>query len=227
MEVLLKAYGPVRDSRSWLARTRRRLRIPIVCRLRQTCEFFMTTTEAIYARRAVRDFTAEPLKESTINKLIDAAIQAPSAINAQPWAFVVVQDKAILDQISSRTKDLMQDQPMSSELREKVSKPGWSIFYNATTLIVICARPEGAHPEWDCCLAAENLLLAARDKGIGGCIVGFAWAALALPDVKKLLNIPDSYQAVMPIILGYPRSSPPPTGRKSPEILSWKIAAHV
>lgn len=185
----------------------------------------MTTQEAIYSRRAVRDFKDELIPESILHDLVDAAIQAPSAINAQPWAFVVVQDKAILDHISRRTRDLMEAQPMSEELRAKVFKPGWSIFYNATTLIVVCARPEGSHPEWDCCLAAENLLLAARDMAIGGCIIGFAWAALALPDVKELLGIPESYDAVMPIILGYPREFPAPTGRRSPEILSWKVAA--
>lgn len=184
----------------------------------------MTTTEAIDARRAVRDFLDNPIPEATIRELIDAAVQAPSAINAQPWAFVVIQDKSIMDTISKRTVSMMIDQQISPELRARFADPNWSIFYNASTLIVICARPEGAHPDWDCCLAAENLLLAARDKGIGSCIIGFSWAALAEPDIKTSLGIPESYQPVMPIILGYPREFPPSRGREPAEILSWKSA---
>jgi len=53
----------------------------------------MDLKEAIYTRRSVRDFTAEPVAEKAIRDLIDAAIQAPSAVNAQPYTFCVVRDK--------------------------------------------------------------------------------------------------------------------------------------
>jgi nitroreductase len=187
----------------------------------------MNATEAIYARRAVRDYTPDPIPDSTIRQLIDAAIQAPSAVNGQPWSFVIVQDKTLLKEISDRAGDLVRGPNMPEKLRDAIDDPTWNIFYNANTLIVICARPGGSHPDWDCCLAAQNLLIAARDRGMGGCIIGFAWAALSEPDIKHKLRIPEEFQVVMPVILGYPKHFPQSPGRRSPEILSWKVAAHV
>ena len=64
----------------------------------------MDLTEAIYTRRAVRDFTAAPVNETTLLELIDAAIQAPSAVNQQPWSFCIVRDKAVLGRISREAK---------------------------------------------------------------------------------------------------------------------------
>jgi len=64
----------------------------------------MDLKEAIYTRRATREFTAEPVSESTIRDLIDAAIQAPSAVNAQPCTFCVVRDKTVLATISKEAK---------------------------------------------------------------------------------------------------------------------------
>jgi nitroreductase len=64
----------------------------------------MDLREAIYSRRAVREYTAEPVDEKTIRELIGAAIQAPSAVNQQPWSFCVVRDQAVLARISSEAK---------------------------------------------------------------------------------------------------------------------------
>ena len=67
----------------------------------------MDAIEAIYARRAVREFTPEPVDDKVLRQLIDAAVQAPSAVNQQPWSFFVVQDKALLARISSEAKSHM------------------------------------------------------------------------------------------------------------------------
>ena len=64
----------------------------------------MNLKEAIYTRRSVRDFTADPVDEKTLTELIDAAIQAPSAVNQQPCSFCVVRDKALLTKISREAK---------------------------------------------------------------------------------------------------------------------------
>ena len=66
----------------------------------------MDLKEAIYSRRAVREFTAEPVKDETLRLLIDAAVQAPSAVNQQPWLFSVVRDKALLAQISTKRRPI-------------------------------------------------------------------------------------------------------------------------
>jgi nitroreductase len=187
----------------------------------------MRVTEAIHARRAVREYVPGPLSESIVRDLIDAAVQAPTGMLLEPWSFVVVQDQELLKKISDRAIEIIQEHGISPELQAMFARPEWNIFYNAGTLIIICAKPIGEHPDWDCCLAAENLMLAARDLGLGSCVIGFSWSALKQPDIKSLLGIPEAYQAIMPIIVGHPKQFPPSTGRKSPEILSWKVAAHV
>ncbi len=181
----------------------------------------MTAIESIYERRAVRDYRDELVPEDLIRELIDAAVQAPSAVNAQPWAFVIVQNQEILKQISIRTLALMKEREMSDGLREQINRPDWNLFYNAGTLVIICAKPGGLHPEWDCCLAGQNLMLAARERGLGSCVIGFSWIALTQPDTKDLLGIPHGYEAVLPIILGLPVEFPATHTRNAPEILRW------
>lgn len=73
--------------------------------------------------------------------------------------------------------------------------------------------------EQDCCLAAENLMLAAFAKGLGSCWIGFAEIWLRSPEGKKALGIPSEQVAVAPIILGYPGGNPVAPGRCAPEIV--------
>lgn len=104
-----------------------------------------------------------------------------------------------------------------------LSDSSFNIFYNSGTLIVIYAKPIGQHADWDCCLAAENLMLAAHEMGLGTCPIGLAWPLLERSDVKNNLNVPVDYLPVMPIIVGYPRKPAPSVERKEPDIRCWKM----
>lgn len=181
----------------------------------------MTTIDAIYGRRAVRDFTDDPIPEETIRDLIDAAIQAPSAMNCQPWGFVVVQDKDLLKEISDRALNEIRSQDLPASLQRSLERPGFNIFYNAGTLIVICAKAIGMHPDWDCCFAAENLLLAARERHLGTCVIGFAWTVLSEQEVRTRLGIPREYEPILAIVVGHTTEFPESPGRADPEIVSW------
>ena len=105
----------------------------------------MDLIEAIYSRRAVREFTAEPVDEKTLRQLIDAAIQAPSAVNEQPWLFSVVLDKALLVRISDQAKaHMVKTTPAgllshSRHFQGILNDPKFDIFYHAPALIVISA----------------------------------------------------------------------------------------
>jgi nitroreductase len=182
----------------------------------------MDFKETIYSRRAVRAFTAAPVAEQTIRDLIDAAIQAPSAINEQPWSFTVVRDPALLDRISSESKSYMLKSTsaglLSHHFQEILNIPKFQIFYHAPVLIVISAVAEGPWAVIDCSLAAENLMLAARAAGLGSCWIGFAQSWLATSHGKMALNIPPTYLPVAPIIVGHPQALPPPVPRKEPEV---------
>jgi nitroreductase len=181
----------------------------------------MDLREAIYTRRAVREFTSEPVDEKTLRQLIDAAIQAPSAVNQQPWAFCVVRDQAVLAYISNEAKaHMLRTSPaaLSHHFQEMLSNPNFHIFYHAPALVLISSVAESPWAVEDCALAAENLMLAARAAGLGTCWIGFAQAWLGTPEGKAALNLSASYVPVAPIIIGHPKSPPPPVTRKEPDI---------
>jgi nitroreductase len=137
----------------------------------------MDLKEAIYSRRAVREYTAEPVDEKTIRELIDAAIQAPSAVNQQPWSFCVVRDQAVLARISSEAKaHMLRTSPAAllPHFQERLSNPAFNIFYHASVLVLISSATESPWAVENCSLAAENLMLAARAAGLGTCWIGFA-----------------------------------------------------
>ncbi len=133
----------------------------------------MDLREAIYARRATREFTTEPVDERTIRKLIEAAVQAPSAVNQQPWSFCVVRDKAVLARISQDAKAYMlRSSPVglvSHHFEQILNDPNFDIFYHAPVLVVISSTTEIPWAVEDCALAAENLMLAACAEGLGTC----------------------------------------------------------
>jgi nitroreductase len=194
-------------------------------------EEFMTvinTMDAIYNRRAVRDYTPQKIDRDVINKLLDAAVHAPTAMNEQPWGFAVIQDINLLNRLSDTAIALVRSEAQTSGSREAkhlldiVNKPGFHVFYNVGTLIIIYSKFTGAFVVADCWLAAENLLLAACAQGLGTCVIGFAVSALNTPEWKAELKITTEMTAVAPIIVGVPAGETPSVPRKQPEILIWK-----
>jgi nitroreductase len=183
----------------------------------------MDVEEAIYTRRAIREFTGAPVHQDTIRLLIDAAIQAPSAVNQQPWSFRVVRDQSVLAQISAESKaHMLKMTPaglLSHHFEQILNDPAFNIFYHAPVLIVICSSVTTPWATEDCALAAENLMLAAHAGGLGTCWIGFAQSWLGTPAGKSLLQLPADIAAMAPIIVGHPKSAPPAVPRRTPEVL--------
>ena len=183
----------------------------------------MECSDVIAGRRAVREYTGEPVDEARITALIDAAIQAPSAVNEQPWAFRVVRDRELMTRISRESKaHLLRTTvagAISHHFETMLSDGSFHIFYHAPVLIVIAAVQASHWAVVDCALAAENLMLAACDAGLGSCWIGFAESWLATPEGKSALDMPASYVPIAPIILGHPQNPDlPPVPRRAPEI---------
>jgi nitroreductase len=182
----------------------------------------MDLKEAIYMRRAVRSYTEQTVDDETVRALIDAAIQAPSAVNQQPCSFCVVRDRTLLARISREAKTYMvKNTPiglMSHHFNEILNDTNFDIFYHAPVLIVICTNADIPWAIEDAALAAENLMLAARAAGLGSCWIGFAQGWLGTPEGKAALNLPDGYKPRAPIIIGHPKAMPAPVPRKAPEI---------
>lgn len=183
-------------------------------------------TDAIFHRRAVRAYSPQPVEPGIVERLLLAAVQAPSALNQQPWGFAVLHGEKRLRDYSDRAKrHLVATYPPTFELHgraELYENPGYDLFHGAGTVIVIYARSGRLHPNEDCCLAAENLMLAAYGLGLGTCPIGFARPWFDLPETKRELEVPEHYHAVFPVAVGYPAGYTVPSPRDEPAILSWK-----
>ena len=182
--------------------------------------------DAIFHRRAVRHYSDREVDADTVEKLLVAAVQAPSAMNLQPWAFAVFHGHKLLRDYAERAKQhLVATYPTMFELHsrsELYENPEYDVFHGADTLVVIYATAGRLHPNEDCCLAAQNLMLAAHALGLGTCPIGFARPWLNLPEVKRELGVSEEYTAVFPVVVGYPTGPTEPTPRAAPNVLSWK-----
>lgn len=182
--------------------------------------------DAIFHRRAVRSYSPQLVEREVVQKLLVAAVQAPSAMNQQPWGFAVLHGDRRLRDYSKRAKlHLVATYPTTFELRsrsELYENPSYDLFHGANTLIVIYAMSGRLHPNEDCCLAAENLMLAAYGLGLGTCPIGFARPWFDLPETKRELDVLEHYTAVFPIVVGYPAGFTASCGRDEPNIVSWK-----
>ena len=197
----------------------------------------LSALDAIFMRRSVRAYTPHKLDEPTIRALLDAAVQAPTAMHGEPWAFVIVQDRERLVRYSNRAKQSWVDEAARyrdlhagtgtetermKAAAERFTSPDFCVFYDASTLILICARPLGPFVIADCWLAAENLMLAACAMGLGSCCIGSAIPALNERDIKSDLGIPLEVEVVAPIIVGVPSGPASGVARRDPHILYWK-----
>lgn len=189
----------------------------------------MELLQAIDGRRSVREYSAEPVDDALVRELIDAAVQAPSAINKQPWCFIVVKRPKLLAEISDKAKAHMLKISLNAPahpISDMLSDPKFNIFYHAPVLIVIATAEPTDWAVEDCALAAQNLMLRAHEAGLGTCWIGFAQHWLGTPEGKATLGLPASYLPVAPIIVGHPLRKPAPVPRKAPNIRRLEPTGH-
>lgn len=186
----------------------------------------MNLEDVIYSRRSVRSYNNEVVDESIIKKLIDAATQAPSSMNSQSWCFSVIQNKSLLKDLSDGAKkyllSILNEQPILEKYKSSFENPDFNIFYNANTLLTIYSPDIDPKSQINCALAAQNVMLMAKSLGLGSCWIGFAQLFFNLRQTKDILEIPETYTAVSPLILGYPQNISGKIEKKSPNIIFWK-----
>ena len=186
----------------------------------------MDVMQAIYGRRSVRAYTGEAVPRETLEALMQAAVQAPTAVNLQPWAFAVIEGVERLRGYSDRTKAHLlahlAEMPFLEGYREFFLDADSNLFYGAPAMILIFAQPGGVAPDFDCAMAAQNLMLAAYERGLGTCWIGFFAFLLSQPEVLQELGVPEDYRVIAPIIVGRPTSPAEPVEKAPPQVIFWQ-----
>jgi nitroreductase len=149
--------------------------------------------EAILTRTSIRKYTDRPVPDELVTELLRAAMAAPSAQNQQPWQFVVVRDRTLLE-------GLARAQPYSGMAR------------HAQLAVVVCGdlSLERSPGFWvqDCAAATENLLIAANAAGLGAVWTGTYPREDRVANVRSLLQLPDHIIPLAVIPIGYPAEHP-------------------
>ncbi len=154
--------------------------------------------DTIRKRRSIRKYTAQLVPQDLVDRLLEAAMSAPSAGNEQPWEFIVIADRSVLQAITTI-------HPYSQMLRE------------APLAIVVCGNLE--HEKYpgfwveDCSAATENILLEAEESGLGGVWLGVYPRDDRVRSLSELLKLPASVIPLSLVAIGYPAEKKTPADR--------------
>jgi nitroreductase len=159
----------------------------------------MDAIEAILSRRSIRKYTDQKISAKLVRELLRAAMSAPSANNSQPWHFVVIEDRQILDRIPA-------------------FHAYSSMLYFAPMALAVCGDSQASSLYWvqDCSAATENILLAAHASGLGAVWLGIYPIKERVHSLQELLALPENVIPLSLISLGYPAVSKPPEDRFIP-----------
>jgi nitroreductase len=159
--------------------------------------------DLILGRRSVRVYAAGEIPAEAIQRLLEAAMAAPSAMGRDPWRFVVIRSPDTLKQLSRIL-------------------PGGSMLSSANAAILAAGDLQSAfeqHPGYlvqDCSAAIQNLLLSAHGQGLGACWVGIYPAEQSMTRVRELLGFPGNILPIAAIALGQPGEQLPARTRFNP-----------
>jgi nitroreductase len=183
----------------------------------------MELDACIIGRRSVRRYEDKSVPKEVIDKLLEAGVWAPSGMNAQPWRFVVIENRESINRLSRKTKEVLLDGQWPSDYKDAFKSENDVIFYGAPLLILMCIPKK---EDWrtinllDCGLAAENMFLKAYQEGLGNCFIGFACFLNQNPELLAEIGIPKDHELIAPMIFGYPAEKPVPKPREV-KILNW------
>ena len=183
--------------------------------------------DVIHKRRSVRSYTSTPVPEEHITKILDAARMAPTSGNQQPWKFLVVRDRAKIDELMSTCISTSlkayegRKKPSAEELEKYEAKIRvyYEKIFAAPVFIVVLVDMQSKWPSYnrfDGPLAAGYLMLAARALGYGT-----VFFTDTIPDqiTKQVFGIPDRYQRVCITPVGVPAEWPETPAKKKLEEL--------
>jgi len=154
--------------------------------------------ENILSRRSIRSYKPEQITPEQLDTIMKCAINAPSAMNKQPWEVRVIRNVEMLKQIGGKVG-----------------------FHHAPMLIVIAKEKENHYSASDCGMLAQNILLSAESMNIGTCVLGGVVGAFHGEEAKGLLkaiNMPDTHEVIYGISIGYKNEFPEARDRDSSKV---------
>lgn len=165
----------------------------------------------IATRTSIRDYEARPVEKEKIEKMLRAAMAAPTAMNKQPWHFVVVDQRNVLDALAG-------------------ANPYAKMLKKAPLAIVVCGNTDkmiegGGRDFWiqDASAATENLLLAAHAMGLGAVWTGAYPSEERCISISKVLSLSDNLIPLNMIVVGYPAEQPQPKQKLKEENISYNV----
>lgn len=160
--------------------------------------------KALMDRRSVRAYTREPVSQEMLDAVLTCAINAPSAMNLQPWHLTVVKNRAWLDEVNLAIREaVLEGKPGTT------FAPDDDFFYHAPLAVFVSSKDGGGGT--DCGMLTENFLIAAQALGLGTCVVGMAMFAMRGRQSKRFmddLHMPEGHVPHYAIILGHPAETP-------------------
>lgn len=164
--------------------------------------------EHIFKRRSIRKFTTQKVDAETITKLLQAAMAAPSATNAKPWEFIVIDDESILKQMEAELPFGKHGAPL---MIVPLGNPG----------ITSKKYAEGFWVQ-DLSAATENILLAATGLGLGTCWLGVHPIFTLVKRIRFVLSLPEGVTPLCAIAIGYPAEQQPSRTQYDESRVHWQ-----
>lgn len=162
----------------------------------------------ILGRRSIRAYTPDAVSDEEVQKLLQAAMAAPSAAGCDPWRFIVVKNRQVLSSIAS-------------------GLPYGQMLGSAALGIVVCGDLDAAHDRQlsyllqDCAAAIENLLLCANVLGLGACWLGVHPREVRVKSLQAILKLPERMIPVACIAIGHPAETKEPRTRFNPDYVRF------
>ena len=160
--------------------------------------------DVIMTRTSIRNFTGDPVSQEQLETILKAGMAAPTAINLQPWKFVVMTDK-------EKIAGTFSNNPRGADMYTK-----------AGAVIVVCGDTSSMFWFEDCSAAAENILLAAHALGLGAVWTAGYPAEDRTKPVSEALGLPENVKPLCIIPVGVPAEDPQPKDKWKPENIHWE-----
>jgi len=168
--------------------------------------------QVIEKRFSCRGYVGRAVEQDKLTAIAKAGLQAPSAMNLQPWQIIVINNKAIIDRLDDTAMEVIEANPDKSAYN-RIMERGGKVFYNAPVLYLILKDADSKWADIDCGILTQNLCLAAASLDLDSVIVAMAGVPFNGPkgdELKKEIGWPDKKEFAMGVLVGYGNISKEP-----------------